>query len=892
MYYKKEASEVLKEFNSSINGLTSKEAELRLNKYGKNEITNGKKFTKFKIMISQFKNIFLLLLITAGLLSFILGENIETIAIFVIIILNILLGFIQEYRAEKAIDALRNMAAPNARVLREGIEQKIPTKELVPGDIILIDAGDLVPADARLIEVSSLELDEAALTGESISSSKTNEKLEHITSVMDQKNMIFMGTIVTYGKGKAVVTATALNTEFGKIAASVKTTNEVETPLQKKFSQLAKQIGIITIVLILSVVIFGAIQGSLNFAKLILFALALTVSTIPNSLPIIVTIGLSLGTSRLAKKNMLIKKLPAAESLGAATIIISDKTGTITKNEMTVTKLFYNNKIINVTGSGYEPKGNFYLDNNQLDQKETELLLRASYLCNNAKLIENNSKFEIIGDPTEGSLIVMAKKGGFSDKYFTDNFTIIKELPFDSDRKMMSVIVKNELNNKAEGYVKGAPESILKICTKIVVNKKIRLITKSDLENIKRINEDFANSALRVLAIAYRNVSKDKKYVIKDIEKDLIFVGLVGMIDPPREEVKSAVERCNEAGIKVMMITGDHKITAIAIAKQIGLLKQNDITITGEDLDKMSNYDIEMEIENIRIISRALPIQKLRIVEILQKKGHVVAVTGDGVNDAPALKRADIGISMGIKGTDVAKEVSKATLVDDNFATIVNAIEEGKNIYDKMIKSARYLLSCNASEVIAVFIAVMLKLPLPLLPLQILLMSLLTDDFPALGLGFESGEEGIMKRSPRNPKANPISRQIFHSIILFGVIMGIGTLLIFMHYLDDNLGKAQTVAFTTLVMFQMFAVMSSRTLYPSLKHLNPLSNKWLFGAVCVSLLIQVIVIYWQPLQNVFGTISLNLIDWIKILAVSSLGFILMELSKFIANIDNKEKIRG
>jgi len=885
-YYNINASEATKLLKSSEKGLTKNEAEKRLEEFGYNELQKEKKLTALTIFLSQFKNALILLLIFAGLLSLFLGERIESIAIFGIVFLNAILGFIQEYKAEKAIEALKKISAPTAKVLRDGKEQKIPAREVVPGDILLLEAGDIVPADSRLLEVTSLQIDEASLTGESVPSKKVTEPFKLGTSVADQENMAFMGTVVTYGKGKSIVTSTGMKTEFGKIATSLQTTKEVQTPLQIKFTRLAKQIGIVAVILIIIVLVSGTLQGTLTFGKMLLFALALTVSTIPNSLPIIVTVGLSMGIKKLAKKNMLIKKLPAAESLGAATIIVSDKTGTITKNQMTITDIFYDDEIIKVSGTGYEPKGNFYVNNKQINPKQMELFLRIGYLCNNAKLVKKEGKFEIIGDPTEGSLIVLGKKGKLEDENLQRNFSFIEELPFDSDRKSMSVIFKNKINKKTEAYVKGAPDLLLKVCDRVLEKGRVRKLTKKDRKKILRMNDSFAEKSLRVLALAYRELPDSKKYNIDNVEKNLIFVGLVGMIDPPREEVKQAVEQCQEAGIRVMIITGDHAITTKAIAQQIGLFKEGDVVLTGDDVEKMSDTELEKKIEKVRIIARALPIQKSRIVDALQKRGHIVAMTGDGVNDAPALKKADIGIAMGITGTDVAKEVSKAILTDDNFATIVNAIEEGRNIYNKMIKSAKYLLSCNAGEITAVFMAIMLKFPLPLLPLQILLMNLLTDDFPALGLGFESSEEGVMKRPPRDSKEKPISRKIFLSILIFGLIMGIGTLFMFMQHKDINVGKAQTMAFTTLVMFQMFAVISSRTLYHSLKHLNPFSNKWLLGAVCLSLIIQLAVVYWSPLQTIFGTVSLLVIDWLKIIGISSLGFIMMEISKFFMGKSN------
>jgi P-type Ca2+ transporter type 2C len=881
MYCTKTTKECLNELGSSEKGLTDKEAKKRLLESGYNELKKGKRTPAWMIFINQFKNALLLLLIFAGMLSLFLGEKLESYAIFGILLLNAILGFIQEYRAEKAIEALEKISAPTANVLRDNKQLKIPAREVVKGDILILEAGDIVAADSRIIEEFSLQIDEASLTGESVPSKKFTEPLKKEESIIDQENMAFMNTIVTYGKGKSVVISTGMKTEMGKIATSLTTTEEVKTPLQKKFAQLAKQIGIVVIALILIVLISGTLQKTISFGKMLLFALALTVSTIPNSLPIIVTVSLSMGAKRLAKKNMLIKKLPAAESLGAATIICSDKTGTITKNQMTITQIYTNNETINVSGSGYEPKGNFSNKGKAINPKQIELLLRIGYLCNNAKLEKKKKKYELIGDPTEGSLIVLGKKGKLDEKRIKNNFKFIQELPFDSDRKRMSVIFKNKINKKTEAYIKGAPDFLLKVCNRTIKNGKIVKLTHEDKKKIIQMNNSFAEKSLRVLALAYKDIPQSKEYNISHVEKDLIFTGLVGMIDPPRDEIRDAIQECKEAGIKVMIITGDHAITTRAVAEQIGLFRKGDVILTGSQIEKMSDNELKKKIESIRIIARALPIQKLRIVDALQKKDHIVAMTGDGVNDAPALKKADIGITMGITGTGVAKEVSKAILVDDNFATIVNAIKEGRNIYDKMINSAKYLLSCNAGEITSIFMAIMLGFPLPLLPLQLLLMNLLTDDFPALGLGFEEAEPKIMKRQPRNPKEKPITKRIFLSIVIFGLIMGLGTLYMFIQHKDINLPKAQTIAFTTLVMFQMFAVISSRSLQHSIKKLNPFSNMWLLGAVVLSLSIQAAVIYWPPLQIIFKTTPLLTMDWLKIIAISSLGFIGMELSKLI-----------
>ncbi|MBN2094751.1 MAG: cation-translocating P-type ATPase [Candidatus Aenigmarchaeota archaeon] len=875
-----EPSEVISRFKSSEKGLSEEEAKNRLAEYGYNELQKKKKHKALLIFISQFKSPLVLLLVGAGILSLFIGEILDSAAIFAIILLNAILGFFQEYKADKALQALEKISSPMARVMRGGKELRIPAREVVPGDIIVLEAGDVVPADARLIKSSGLQIDEASLTGESVPSSKTTDKYESPVSVADQENMAFMGTIVTYGNGLAVVTATGMKTEFGKIAQSLQETGDTKTPLQGKFEELSKQIGIIAALLVILVLIVGSIQGVTSIEKMILLSVALMVSTVPNSLPLVVTIGLSRGTKQLAKENMLIKSLPAAESLGSATIICSDKTGTITKNQMTVTDIYFNQATLSVTGSGYQPEGKFISNEGEIDPKKLEGLLKIGLLCNNAKLNKTREGYEIIGDPTEGSLIALARKGLLDEKHYEENLIKVSELPFDSDRKRMSVIFKDKETGKLEAYIKGAPDLLLKKCSRIYENGSCRELTEKDRERIMGVNTSFAKKALRVLGFAFREIQEGQHTSENEVEKDLVFMGLVGMIDPPREGVEEAIAKCREAGIKVMIITGDHALTTKAIAEKIGLFGEGDIVISGEELDTITDGELEAKIESVRIVARALPVQKLRIVQALQKKGHIVAMTGDGVNDAPALKKADIGIAMGITGTDVAKEVADATLVDDNFATIVKAIETGRNIYDSLIRSAKFFLACNMGEITAVFSSILLKLPLPMIPLQILLMNMLTDNLPALGLGFEPNDERAMKRPPRNPKEKPISNRMYLSIVAFGLIMGIGTLVMFQAYLGEGLIKAQTVAFTTLVIFQMFAVISSRTLYPSIKHLNLLSNKYLLCTIILSVGIQAAVVYWGPLQAVFGTVSLAAADWIKIVGFSSLGFVLMEASKY------------
>ncbi len=885
LFYQMQVDELFHTLGSDKNGLSLEEVNKRQQKFGKNEIQKEKKQPLIFLFFKQFKDFLTYLLLAATLISLILGEYIEAGAMIGIALLSATLGFIQDYKANQAISALQKMSAPTARVVRGGKEFRIAAKDLVPGDIVILEAGDIVPADCRIIESYDLEIDEASLTGESIPSKKESREISKIVPVPDQHNMAFMSCPVTHGKAKCIVVSIGMQTEIGKIAESIQSAEETPVPLQVKFKKMAKQIGyavmiLVGLVFILTILRSQAENITAEIPELLVFALSLAVAAIPNSLPAIVTISLALGAKVLAKKKMIIKRLHSTESLGSATIICTDKTGTLTKNQMTVKRIFFEGKTIDVSGNGYDPVGEFTLEGKKYDPKNAELLFRIGYLCNNAKLVQEEGKFSIVGDPTEGSLIVLGQKAKLQSNFET-HFKFVKELPFDSERKMMSVVFENLKHNKREAYVKGAPDILLERCNRMYENGKIRKITPKDITQIQLINQQYASDAQRVLALAYKEVKVQKDYKITEIEKNLVFVGLVGMIDPPREEVKEAVKKCKNAGIQVMMITGDHSITAMAVAKEIGLYEDNDLVISGSDLDKMSESELERNIDRIRILARALPIQKLRIVNALQKKNHIVAMTGDGVNDAPALKQADIGIAMGITGTEVAKEVSNAILVDDNFATIVNAVSEGRNIYDKIIKSTRYLLSCNAGEIIIVLISILFSLPLPMLPLQLLLMNLVTDGLPALALGTEPGDKNIMSKPPRDPKSNPIEKRMFFLIVLFGLIMGALTFVIFKHKLisTGNLDYARTMTFTALVMLEMFAVFASRTFTP-FGRLNPFSNKWLLFGVCSSILIQLVIVYWAPMQVIFDTVALSLFDWIILLALGMIGYLIMEFSKF------------
>jgi len=859
---------VLKNLETSEEGLNHDEADLRLKEYGSNKISTKKKRTNIMIFIEQFKSFLVLLLVFAVILSVFLRLYTDAIAIGLIIIMNAFLGFYQEHKAEKAIEALEKMIISKVTVIREGEHHEISTENIVPGDIVLLEDGNRIPADIRLIEISNLKVDESMLTGESAPILKDVKTLGDL-QLPERKNMSFMGTLVSYGRGKGVVVSTGMTTEMGKIAGLVQEKEE-ETPLQKKLQAFGKNLGIIVIFIALIIFLIGILRREDPFS-MFLTALSLAISAVPEGLPAVVTLTLAIGTQKMLKRNCAIKRLAAVESLGSVTVICADKTGTMTTNEMTVREIWIPDNIIQVTGVGFEPRGDFLLNNKKINPLtgDLKLLLEMTYLCNDAILKKENN-WKIIGDPTEGALKVLSKKAGIKVECSRE-----KEIPFSSERKIMTTIHK--IDKKCIAYSKGAPEEILKICNKI--NK--RNLDKKEKENIIKIVHEMASKGLRVLAFSYKEL-KDCK--LDSVEKDMTFVGLTAMIDPPRKETKEAINLCKQAGIRVIMLTGDHKITAKAVASEIGLYGKS---ITGEELDNMSDEELEKIVDDVSIFARVSPQHKLKIVDALRKKGNVVAVTGDGVNDAPALKRAEIGIAMGLKGTDVAKEAADMILLDDNFSTIVFAIKEGRIIYDNIKKFIRFLLSSNIGEMFLV-IAVMIlgvisgfPLPIPLLPIQILWINLITDSFPALSLGVESAEKDIMKRKPRDPKES-----MLHSSLLFilftGFLAFLASLCVFFWELFDgfNAGldvnyieqKARTMTFTTIMFFELFFVLNCRSEKKSVFSNNPLTNKKLILSIFVSFLIQFFVIYTPFLQNLLGTVPLNIFDWMKILIFSSLGF--------------------
>jgi len=907
-YYNISVSETIKALNTSEKGLTEEEAGQRLGKHGINELEKREKISPFQILIRQFTSCIVFILLAALVISLLIGEKLDAVVISTIVVLNGIFGFVQEFKAEKAIEALRKLTALKAKVIRNGKEAKIDSRELVPGDIILLETGSKVPADARLIDIAAFQVDEASLTGESVSSNKITGTLENNILVNDQENMVFMGTIVTKGHAKAVVTSTGMDTEIGKIADMVQEAEEKLSPLQVKLKKFGKWLGFVTIGI--CVVVFGA--GVLreylttdlfetSFAiEMFLASVALAVAAIPEGLPAIVTISLAFGVRRMAKRNALVRKLPAVETLGCTNIICSDKTGTLTKNEMTVKEIFFNNTLIEVTGDGYTPEGKFVQakssppagragasfvrgGNEEVNISTLELLFRSSTLCNDSRL-NHNERWEIFGDPTEAALLVSAGKAGFKKSEMENLYPRIDEIPFDSERKCMTTI--HRINEENIAYIKGAPDVILNNCKYISIDGQVKDITGENKKDILDVNQEMANRALRVLGFACKSLTEKYTPEPEEVEKDLTFIGLQAMIDPPREEVRESIVRCKSAGISTVVITGDHKLTAIAITKELGLFKEGDKALSGEELDKLSDDELDEIVENIVICARVSPEHKVRILSALKKKGHVVAMTGDGVNDAPALKKSDIGVAMGITGTDVAKEASDMVLTDDNFASIVNAVEEGRGIYNTIKQFVQYTLSSNLGEILVVFLAILIGWPLPLIAIQILWVNLLTDGLPGLALGLDPFNKDIMKKPPRKREERIISRDVIQNILVVGFVMGAGTLLMFYSYGIETV-KAKSIAFTTLVMFQLFNVLTYRA--KNFK-IDIRTSKYLTGSVVISILMQFAVLY-TPLNAAFKTVPLGLVDLIKVFLVSGTLYLILESRKVYLNYLETKRIQ-
>ncbi|ALS27460.1 ATPase [Paenibacillus sp. 32O-W] len=889
-------------------GLSPKEAEERLKSRGPNELTEGARISPLALLLNQFKDFMVLVLVGATLLSGLLGEYLDAITIIAIIVLNAILGFIQEYRAERSLYALKELSAPTARALRGGEVVTLPARELVPGDVVLLESGDRIPADVRLIEANSCYAEESALTGESVPVAKHAQTLADADLPLgDQRNIGFMGTMVTRGTARGIVIRTGMDTEMGKIADLIQQTEEMETPLQHRLEQLGKVLIAVALGLTVLVVAAGILHGQPVYG-MFLAGVSLAVAAIPEGLPAIVTIALALGVQRMIRRKAIVRKLPSVETLGCASVICSDKTGTLTQNKMTVTRMWIGGRQIEVTGEGYEPEGEALEDGDVIDVKHdltVRRLLQIAALCNNASVSRQETdgkkrkdggpvaEWVLKGDPTEGALTVLAMKLGVPPKSLESLYAREKEFPFDSERKRMSVVVKHQGGRLV--CAKGAPDVLMEQCAYILWDDKVVPFTATLKQKTAEAAEAMAQDALRVLGFAYRDLRPhDECGTESEAESQLVFVGLTGMIDPPRREVRDAIAKCRLAGIRTVMITGDHQSTAEAIAGQLGIIPRNGLAVSGKQLSVMDDEQLDRLVDNIYVYARVSPEHKLRIVKALQRRGHVVAMTGDGVNDAPAIKAADIGIAMGITGTDVSKEASSLVLSDDNFATIVSAIEEGRGIYENIRKFIRYLLASNVGEILTMFLAMMAGLPLPLVPIQILWVNLVTDGLPAMALGVDQPEKDLMRQKPRPAKENIFARRLGWKIISRGVLIGVCTLAAFWITLSGapdsktQLVHAQTVAFATLVMAQLIHVFDCRS-SRSIFHRNPLQNKYLVFAVLSSLILMLGVLYIDALQPIFKTVPLGFRDWCLVLVAAGIPTFVMGIGSVLGSPGGKKK---
>ncbi|HRZ13878.1 MAG TPA: calcium-translocating P-type ATPase, SERCA-type [Candidatus Omnitrophota bacterium] len=877
----------------SVGGIAPAEASARLEKYGPNALKEKQGTSPWKIFFGQFQDFMIWVLAGAALVSGFMKEFVDALAIITIVILNAVLGFIQEFRAEKALAALKKLSSPSSKIIRGGTMLVLPSAQIVPGDLVELEAGDNVPADGRLVWLTTnFATSEASLTGESTPVTKTTLALDEAKeyALADRANMVYMGTAVVAGKARAIILDTGMQTELGKIAGMIQDIGQEETPLQKKLEEFGKSIVYVCFVLVGLVFALGLIRAGVNKENLIqmfLTAVSLAVAAIPEGLPAVVTISLAMGVQRMVKRHALIRKLPSVETLGCATVICSDKTGTLTKNEMTVQAVYAGGRLFSVSGVGYEPRGTFLLDGKSVEAGHIpELLktLQSSVLCNGAQLTQMDGGFKIAGDPTEAALLTVAAKAGIWKKDTEAAYEFVQEIPFDSERKQMTMVRKNA-GGQYVAFVKGAPDMLLDVCVKIESQGAVRPMTTGDKEEIVRQNDALANQAMRVLAVAYRPfTAPPDAYEARLIERDLIFLGLIAMIDPPRPEVREAMKLCKAAGIRTVMITGDHKATAVAIAKALGFFHQDSLALTGEELDALDEEAFASRIEQIPVYARVSPEHKLRIVRAWRSRNQVVAMTGDGVNDAPAVKEADIGVAMGITGTDVTKEVSDMVVTDDNFASIVSAVEEGRGIYDNIKKFIHYLLSCNVGEILVMFISTLIGWPIPLLPIHILWVNLVTDGLPALALGLDPVDPHIMQRPPRSAGEKVVTGQGARLMVMQGAFIAFCSLAAFSFVLfveKEGIDRARTAAFVVLSCAQLFHAFNCRSMTESLFKLGIFSNPQLIAANLMSFSLQMAVVYVPFLQTVFKTEPLGLFDWCLVIGLASLPLWAMELFKLI-----------
>lgn len=890
-WYQITREEAATELSTSLaGGLTPSEAKKRLETYGPNELKKKDGPTLLEMFLAQFKDMLVLILIAASVVSILVGEVTDSIVIIGIVIVNAALGVFQEFRASQAMEALKKMASPNAKVIRGGEHLTIPAAELVPGDLVILETGDYVPADVRIIESVNLKVEEAALTGESVPVEKDSDiTFKEEVGLGDQVNLSFMSTIVTYGRGKGLVTGTGMNTVIGKIADMIQSVEEEDTPLQKKLAQFGKYLGIGCLVVCAIVFIMGLLRGE-QIIAMFMTSVSLAVAAIPEGLPAVVTIVLALGMQRMVKHNAIVKKLHAVESLGSTTVICSDKTGTLTQNQMTAVKIYTDGKVYDLSGEGYSPKGEITINGQGLEIEKNKALgrmLHISVLCNDARLERDDSgeaeNWRMIGDPTEGALIVAAAKGGFPRQALNEKYPRLQEIPFDSKRKLMTTFHQAAAGEQF-AYTKGAPDILIALCTRIKrEDGTIETITEADIQNIMENNGKMAEQALRVLAVAFKPVDTIPQHPSpEETEKDLIFAGLVGMIDPPRVEAIDAVRICKSAGVRAVMITGDYKDTAAAIARDLGIIGQGDPVLTGTELNQMSDEQIREACRTTNVFARVSPEHKVAIVQAMKDNGGIVAMTGDGVNDAPALKRADIGVAMGITGTDVTKETADMVVTDDNFASIVAAVEEGRVIYSNIRKFVFFLLSCNVAEILIIFISMLLGWPIPLLPIHLLWINLITDAFPALALGMEKKEPNLMSEPPRDPNEPIINKDMRSAIIIQSTVLTFAVLASFYYALSHySIEIARTYALATLIISELLRAYTTRSEKHTVFKIGWFSNRSMNLATVVSLSLLVIVFIVPQLRDIFNVVTLHFQDWDIVLLFALLPFLSGELNKVI-----------
>ena len=876
-YHQKQIDDIVQAFQTDVNkGLSEQKVASQKEKYGENALTGKEKKSIWSMIFEQFKDVMIVILIIAAILSIFLGDTFEGAVIIGIVVLNAVLGTYQENRASNALEALKSMAAPKAKVIRGGNTISISSKEVVPGDIVLLEAGDYVPADMRLIESINLKIDESALTGESVAVEKdADASIEKDAPLGDRLNLAYMSTIVTYGRGKGVVVGTAMDTEMGQIADMLNESEESQTPLQQKLSEFGKVLGFICVAVSVIIFVLGMIRGEDMF-DMFMTAVSLAVAAIPEGLPAVVTVVLAMGMQRMIKRHAIMKKLSAVETLGSTSTICTDKTGTLTQNKMTVQKVFNGTSEWDVTGSGYGFDG--AINNPKQSSDVLEKLFQIAALCNDSKV---NGE-EVIGDPTEGALIVLSAKGGHQKEALNEAYPRLDEYPFDSDRKLMSTV--HRIEGERQLLTKGAPDVVLKRADRILLDGEVQPLDDTMRDAIMEKNKAYAMNALRVLGYAYKPVAEDAN--LQEEEEALIFVGLTGMIDPPREEAKKAVALCKKAGIRVVMITGDHITTATAIANEIGILDDAHEAMEGARINDYSPEEFREVVKKVNVFARVSPEHKVKIVTAIKENGDIAAMTGDGVNDAPALNKADIGIAMGITGTDVSKEAADMILTDDNFASIVDAVEEGRIIYSNIRKFVGFLLSCNIGEILIIFLAILMRWPVPLLPIQLLWVNLITDSFPAFALGLEEGEAGIMDQQPRDKDEPIVDKRMRVALIFQSIGLTIAVLTsfrlgytVFGADAADPMMIGRTFCFITLIVGELFRAYSARSETKALWQINMFGNKYMNYSVLGAMALLTVVIYVPFISTIFSTTALGALHLAIAVVLGIIPTIFSEIAK-------------